>query len=116
MSMHRILFQAAATAALNVDLSDGVTDPTGVQEAAEEQGVEFPTLCNGCESHVDLSDEWMPVAVDGELFPGPDDAQVVDALNDTIERFFAEVDIETFKFDDLAHLLLQSLKRAGHFT
>lgn len=116
MSMRRILFQAPATAALNVDLPDGVTDPTAVQEAAEAQGVDFPTLCNGCESHVDLSDEWKPAAMDGELLPGPGDGQVVEVLSTAIEQFFAEVDIETFEYDDFARTLLRFLKRAGHIA
>ncbi|GAA2732135.1 hypothetical protein [Streptomyces nogalater] len=113
MTTHRILFQAPATATRDVDLPHGLTDRAAIQEAAEDQGIDFPTVCNGCETHIDLSDDWKPVAIDGTPLPSPDDEATVEALSDTIEQFFNEVDIETFESDDLATAILRTLKCAG---
>jgi hypothetical protein len=41
------------------------------------------------------------------------DVATVDLLTDTIEKFFREVDPDTFEYDDLAHALLRSMKAAG---
>jgi hypothetical protein len=42
-----------------------------------------------------------------------EDVATVDLLTDTIEKFFGEVDPDTFEYDDLSHTLLRSMKAAG---
>jgi hypothetical protein len=41
------------------------------------------------------------------------DEATVNVLTDTIEKFFREVDPDTFEYDDLAHTLLRAMKDAG---
>lgn len=83
MGTHRILFQAPATTTRDVDLLDGLTDPAAILTAAEDQGVDLPVLCNSCETHLDLSDDWKPVAKDGTSLaaaPTPDGPSVLVAV------------------------------------
>jgi hypothetical protein len=41
------------------------------------------------------------------------DEATIDVLTDTIEKFFREVDPDTFENDDLAHTLLRAMQDAG---